>query len=115
MKKAPTNVQASGAGEQLSFLPPVPFCPTWPTLGTLPDRALGLFMDGRMLDHPEFERITQSWRLAAVVDRLIDLGWPVDSIKVFSPTDNNPNRIIARYYLDAKYTAYALALNGARA
>ena len=30
------------AGEQLSFLPPAPFAPTWPQRGTLADRALGM-------------------------------------------------------------------------
>lgn len=61
MKKAPEPTKDLGAyGEQLSFLPPPPFCPTWPTRGTLADRALGIFMDGRMIDHPDFENITQS-------------------------------------------------------
>lgn len=113
MKKAPTTVQASGAGgEQLSFLPPPPFCPMWPQRGTLADRALGMFMDGRMIDHPDFENVTQSWRLGAVVFTLRALGWPVDTIEVPSPTEDNPHRIIALYRLDGKYTAQALAMNG---
>ncbi len=40
--KAPAPTKTQGAyGEQLSFLPPPPFCPTWPKRGTLADRALG--------------------------------------------------------------------------
>ena len=35
--------------EQLSFLPPPPFNPQWPTKNTLPDRALKMLMDGRMI------------------------------------------------------------------
>jgi hypothetical protein len=103
------------APEQLSFLPPPPFCPTWPTRGTLPDRALGMLMDGRMIDHPDFENSTQSWRLGAVIFTLRTLGWPVETIEVPSPTEQSPDRIIALYRLDAKYTAMALALNGGRA
>lgn len=114
--ETPTLSKASGAsGEQLSFLPPPPFCPTWPTRGTLADRALGAFMDGQMLDHPDFENRTQSWRLGAVVFRLRTLGWPVETINIPSPTTENPDRVIALYHLNNKYTAQALAMNGGAA
>ena len=113
MKKAPTTVQASGAsGEQLSFLPPPPFCPQWPTKGTLADRALGMLMDGRMIDHPDFENSTQSWRLGAVIFTLRTLGWPIETIEIPSPTEQSPDRVIALYHLPGKYTAQALAING---
>jgi hypothetical protein len=113
MKKAPTRDQATGAsGEQLSFLPPPPFCPTWPTKNTLADVALGMFMSGRMIDHPDFESSTQSWRLGAVVFTLRTLGWPIETIEIPSPTEHYPERVIALYHLDAKYTAQALAMNG---
>lgn len=65
-KNTRTNRDARN-GEQLSFLPPPPFSPSWPTRNTLADRALGMFMNGDMLDHPDFESSTQSWRLGAVV------------------------------------------------
>ena len=113
MKKAPTTVQASGAGEQLSFLPPPPFCPTWPKRGTLADKALGMLMDGRLIDHPDFENSTQSWRLGAVIFTLRALGWPVETIEIPSPTDECPNRIIARYHLAPHHVAQALAQLGA--
>jgi hypothetical protein len=99
-------------GEQLSLLPPAPFSPTWPPRGTLADKALGMFMDGAMLDHPDFESRTQSWRLGAVVFTLRALGWPIETIEIPSPTDQCPDRVIALYRLDAKYTAQALAMNG---
>ena len=111
--ETPTRDQATGvSGEQLSFLPPPPFCPTWPKRGTLADRALGMLMDGRLIDHPDFENSTQSWRLGAVIFTLRALGWPVETIEVPSPTDDAPHRIIALYHLPARYVAQALALNG---
>ncbi|WP_347255869.1 hypothetical protein [Brachymonas denitrificans] len=102
-----------GQGEQLSFLPPPPFCPTWPKRGTLADRALGMLMDGKLIDHPEFLERTQSWRLGAVIFTLRCLGWPIETIDVPSPTEDCPDRVIALYRLDGKYTAQALAqMNG---
>ena len=113
MKKTPTPTKATGVhGEQLSFLPPPPFCPTWPKRGTLADTALGLLMDGRMIDHPDFQDVTASWRLGAVVFTLRALGWPVETIDIPAPTEQSPDRLIALYRLDGKYTAQALAMNG---
>ena len=112
-RKAPAPSKVTGAhGEQLSFLPPPPFCPSWPTRGTLADRALGMLMDGRMIDHPDFENSTQSWRLGAVIFTLRTLGWPVETIEIPSPSAHSPDRVIALYRLDGKYTAQALAMNG---
>lgn len=101
-------------GEQLSFLQPVPFNPTWPTRGTLADRALGELLDGRMIDHPFFESKTSSWRLGAAIFKLRVLGWPIESIAVPSPTEETANRTIALYRLPAKYSAMALALSSGR-
>jgi hypothetical protein len=95
--------------EQLSFLPPAPFCPAWPTKHTLEDKALALLMAGRLLDHPEFEGDCGSWRLAAVVFNLRALGWPIDTIPTPSPTDKRPGRTVALYRLPSKYAAQALA------
>lgn len=114
--EAPTLSKATGAsGEQLSFLPLSPFCPTWPTRGSLADKALGIFMDGQMLDHPDFENCTQSWRLDAVVFTLRTLGWPIETIEIPSPTEHSPDLVITLYHLPSKYTAQALALNGGAA
>ena len=72
-------------------------------------------MDGRLIDHPEFQDSTQSWRLGAVIFTLRALGWPVETIEVPSPTEHSPDRVIALYRLDGKYTAQALAMNGGAA
>lgn len=71
-----------------------------------------MFMDGEHIDHPDFESRTQSWRLGAVVFTLRTLGWPIETIDIPSPTPENPDRVIALYRLDSKYTAQALAMNG---
>ena len=63
-----------------------------------------------MLTHPDFQAITQSWRLGAYVGRLRDLGWPIETIEILAPTDENPIRVIALYHLAARYVADALAL-----
>ena len=79
--------------------------------GTLADKALGMMMDGRMIDHPDFENTTQSWRLGAVIFSLRTLGWPIETIDVPSPTVTMPSRTIALYHLPAKFIAMALALS----
>ena len=110
MKKAPTDQGTRGlVGEQLTLIDPPPFCPTWPTRNTLADRALKLFLDGRVFDHPDFLEGAGSWRLAAVVFQLRTLGWPIDTIEVPSPSEEHPGRTIALYKLPAKYAALALA------
>ena len=110
MKRAPHNLPAAGAlGEQLTLIDPPPFCPAWPKRNTLADRALKLFLDGRVFDHPDFLEGAGSWRLAAVIFQLRSLGWPIATIALPSPSEEFPGRTIALYKLPAKYAALALA------
>ena len=95
--------------EQLSFLPPPPFNPTWPTKGTRDDQALQLFLAGRHLDHEDFIRESGSWRLSDAVLHLRDAGWPIVSTDIPAPTPACPGREITVYHLPAKYIAEALA------
>ncbi len=111
MKKAPNTLQASGAlGEQLSFIDPAPFCPAFPTRGTLPDALLSRLLSGERMTQPEWLGISGSWRLAASAGELGDLGWPVESLLVPAPSMTNPNRKIARYGLSHEAVAAGLAL-----
>jgi hypothetical protein len=71
-----------------------------------------MMMNGHMIDSPHFEDATQSWRLAAAIFTLRSLGWPITTIDVPCPTAKMPNRVIARYRLDRKHVAQALALLG---
>ena len=100
------------AGEQLSLLPPPPFCPTWPARGTLAALALERLMDGALLNHNDFIGVCGSWRLGAVIFHLRSLGWPIETISSHCPTVQSPERMVARYKLDRKYTAAALATAG---
>ena len=110
MNKAPQNLPAAGAfGEQLSFIDPPPFCPAWPKRNSLADRALKMFLDGRVFDHPDFLEGCGSWRLAAVVFQLRALGWPIDTLEIPAPSEEHAGRTIALYKLPAKFAAQALA------
>lgn len=101
--------------EQLTFLEPPSFFPTWPKRESLEDRALGMFMGERMLDHPALETETASWRLAAVVYELRDLGWPVESIDIPASTEVRGNCFLALYRLLSNYTAELQVITGRRA
>lgn len=97
-------------GEQLSFLPPPPFNPSWPTKGTRDDLALQLFLDGQTLDHEDFFAVAGSWRLSDAVFHLRDGGWPIASIAIPEPSPKCPGREIVRYHLPAKYATEALSI-----
>jgi hypothetical protein len=98
------------SGEQLSFLPPLPFCPSWPTRGTLAALALERLMNGELLNHNDVIGVCGSWRLGAVIYDLRVLGWPIETISSHCPTVQSPDRLVALYRLDPKHTAAALAL-----
>lgn len=100
--KTPERRQASsGAGEQLTFIDPPPFCPTYPKQGSLPWRALNTLLACKHIDHGEFIASTDSWRLAAAIHQLRKQGWPVETIDIQRPSRTCPTRVIARYQLSA--------------
>jgi hypothetical protein len=94
----------------LPEVPPPPFEPTWPDADTLAARALDVFLRGYSMTHPQWEAISLSWRLSAVVYTLRDLGWPVHAEDINAPTPKNPDRIIARYSLPTDIRAQALLM-----
>lgn len=100
--------------EQTSFLPPPSFAPTWPQPGTLAAAALEIFMRGEGLTHPQFEAVSFSWRLSAVVLALKALGWPIESNDVAAPTYENPHRTIARYRLPQRFILQAHEIRAGR-
>lgn len=97
--KNPDSRQASSGFKQISFLPEPDFNPIYPTPNTLPAQCLALMLNGQSFTHPEFEQITGSWRLSAVVFTLKGLGWPVESFDLSAPSPECPTRTISRYFL----------------
>ena len=100
--KNPDSSQASSGFKQTSFLPETDFNPIYPTPNTLPARCLSMMLNAQTFTHPEFEQITGSWRLSAVIFTLKGLGWPVESIELPAPTPECAQRAISRYYLPPK-------------
>ena len=107
--KAPAATET----EQLALFE-LPAClPSWPTSGTLAARALDMLLDGQVLDHPTFEHLTGSWRLAAVVFELRALNWPIGSRS--RPAQPGERGVVAVYSLPARAIAEAVAMRGGRA
>lgn len=96
---APVSQQAfpGAAGEQLCLFDNLPFCYTYPVATSLAGVALAAFLRGESLTHPDFEERTGSWRLAAYIGQLKDLGWPIQSEDVY--LSNVDSRTVARYRL----------------
>lgn len=106
--KNSSSRQATPEFKQTSFLPDAEFNPVYPKSHTLPHRCLSMMLNGQSFTHPEFELITGSWRLSAVIFTLKGLGWPVDSHDIPAPSKDCPSRIISRYYLSDKTIADVL-------
>ena len=84
--------------EQLSFLPPVPFCPLLPPHGSAAEQALNDLLE-RDLTQIDWLNEHKGWRLSAAVKSLDYLGWEPISIMVNHA--DWPNAI-ARYSLPPK-------------
>lgn len=67
-----------------------------------------MMLNGQTFTHPEFELITGSWRLSAVIFTLKGLGWPIDSYDITAPSKDCPSRVISRYYLSDKVISEVL-------
>lgn len=98
---------------QLSFLPPLPFAPMWPKPTTVAGRVLAELLRGEWLDHMDVIDGCSSWRLAAYIDKLKKMGWPVMVFEKSAPSDNCPSRCIAIYSLSPEVIAQTQSLRGA--
>ena len=96
--------------EQLSFLPPMPFCPLPPPHGSAAEKALYDLLE-RDLTQIHWIAERKGWRLAAAVKVLGYLGWEPKSIRVKHPSCLSA---IARYSLHekAKKAAYTMRKQG---
>ena len=114
MKKTPKHDQAHGVyGEQLSFLPIPEFSPKWPRHTTIAGRVLNELLHGEVLDHRDLIEGCSSWRLAAYVDKLKNMGWPIQSFDKAIPSSCGPSRCIALYALPPAVIAQVQSLRGA--
>lgn len=98
----------------LPTIEPPPFAPIWPKPNNLSSLALQLFLEGKRLDHPTFMSLSGSWRLAAVVNTLKKLGWPIAVTDIPAPSDSCVYREIGLYHLPSHYAEMALAMRGGR-
>lgn len=73
--------------------------PIPPKANTLDAKALELLRAHPSLTSPEFQHETGSWRLAACIGRLQGLDWPIVSVMILAPSETNPKRRIAKYFL----------------
>jgi len=92
---------------QFELIPPPEFKPTWPAHGTLAAEALARLLSGERLTQPSFG--LNRWRLAAYVQKLEDLGWPVRSAPVHCPGRTRP---IKQYWLRTETIMAARELRG---
>lgn len=86
--------------EQLTLFGPPPLAATVPPPHTLPGRLLSALLASGAINHPEWEALSASWRAGASVRELRKAGWPVETLRVPSPTPERPSRHIARYRLE---------------
>ncbi len=112
MAAAPNKKPAGQGGqfaEQGALFEPPPFSPVWPSPASLPARALDMLLTGKRITHPDFQAATRSWRLAACIDVLRKLGWPVLTFDENGQPITGRSRAIAAYALPP----YALQAVGA--
>lgn len=89
----------SKSPEQLTLFGPPPLSATVPPPHTLPGRLLSALLASGAVSHPEWESQSSSWRAAAAVRELRVHGWPIETLRIPSPTPEHPRRRIARYRL----------------
>jgi hypothetical protein len=82
----------------------------WPHPGTIARTLLDRLMCGERVAQPDF--IDVSWRLAAYVRDLKELGWPVRDEPLAYPRANRP---ISRYFLSSRDIAAARSAQGGTA
>lgn len=103
MKKTRYRRQASNGSKQMSFLPEPDFNPKLPSKNTLTFKTLYLLLRGKKISHLDFQDETGSWRLAAYVDKLNKLGWPIETNNVAHLSNIGPKkRQISQYFLSKK-------------
>ena len=74
---------------------------TYPTIGTMPSRALALLLQGRGITHLDFWRIANTYRLSDPIYQLRQAGWDIQDRRETVPTGDPTKRSasVSRYSL----------------
>lgn len=114
MKKAPSQINATRAyGEQLALLPLSAFSPIWPSSTIIAGRVMAEFVRGVWLDHQNAIAGDRPERLAAYVQSLTYMGWPIESFDKAWPWANCKERKIAVYGWSPSVISQVQSLRGA--
>lgn len=91
--------------EQFVLLPEPNFNPKVPSKNTLSYDAISLMLQGKDISHRNFDKVTSSYRLAAVINDLKKDGWIIESYWFTQRIRKNRKRKTRykRYYLKDKY------------
>lgn len=105
MKKTQSKRGGYPGSNQLSFLKDMDsIVPKLPQKNTLPERALILLLKHKHISHLDFQSLTRSYRLAAHIYKLRQLGWQIVSEEGKHFVSVEPKlRHYCRYYLLPEY------------
>jgi hypothetical protein len=84
------------AQQTLPGIDPPPFRASWPNSNTLPADVLNRLLNGEYITQPSYG--VYRWRLAAYINELVKLGWPIKRCDVPHPQDEC-KRPIRMYWL----------------
>ena len=99
-KTSPAALAEASRAKQQELFDAYEFSPRLPNPSTKEGIALDMMLNGEALTQPKFLEITNSWRLAASIHKLInDYGWAIESQDVPAPCTENPYRHISKYYI----------------
>jgi Helix-turn-helix domain len=100
MKKTRKSGQASSVSQQLSLLPEPDFNPKIPEKNTNLYHAVHLLLKGKRIYHRDFDKKTDSYRLAAYILELKKMGWPILDFWVAKRVSKKPKiRRYKRYFI----------------
>ena len=97
-KTSPTALAEASRAKQQELFDAYEFSPRLPNPSTKEGIALDMMLNGEALTQPKFLEVTNSWRLAASIHKLInEYGWAIQSQDIPAPCIENPYRHISMY------------------
>ena len=99
-KTSPAALAEASRAKQQELFGAYEFSPRLPNPSTKEGIALDMMLSGETLTQPKFLEVTNSWRLAASIHKLInEYGWAIESQDIPAPCIENPYRHISKYYI----------------